>query len=413
MKFTDLGLDQRILDGIDAMGYETATPVQQQVMVPILEGKDIIASAQTGTGKTAAFLLPLIHRLLTESHAVHDINAMIIVPTRELAIQIAEGLEGLSYFTDVSSIAVYGGGDGNSFNNEKKALTQGVDIVVCTPGRMIAHLNMGYVKLKGLKYLVLDEADRMLDMGFNDDIMKIISFLPKERQNLLFSATMPLKMRELARKILHEPVEINIAISKPPEKIVQKAFIVYEAQKVPIIKDMLSSKRYNNVIVFCSKKQNVKQLTAELKRAKLSAEEIHSDLEQQKREQVLQDFRNKKLNILVATDILSRGIDIEDIDLVINYDVPNDGEDYVHRIGRTARAASTGTAFTLVGEKEQNKMGAIEALLGEPVPKGNVPEEFGPTPAYSPRAPRSGSHNRRSGGNRRNGGGPRPNRKPS
>ncbi len=412
MKFTDLGLDHRILDGIDAMGYETATPVQQQVMVPILEGKDIIASAQTGTGKTAAFLLPLIHRLLTVPHAVNDINAMIIVPTRELAIQIAESLEGLSYFTDVSSIAVYGGGDGNSFNSEKKALTTGVDIVVCTPGRMIAHLNMGYVKLKGLKYLVLDEADRMLDMGFNDDIMRIISFLPKERQNLLFSATMPHKMRELARKILHEPVEINIAISKPPEKIVQKAFIVYEAQKVPIIKDMLSSKKYQNVIVFCSKKQNVKQLTAELKRAKLSAEEIHSDLDQQKREQVLQDFRNRKLNILVATDILSRGIDIEDIDLVINYDVPNDGEDYVHRIGRTARAASTGTAFTLVGEKEQNKMGAIESLLGEPVPKGNVPEEFGPTPAYAPRAPRSGSQNRRPGGGRRYGP-PRPNRKPS
>lgn len=412
MKFTDLGLDQRILDSIDSMGYETATPVQQQVMVPILEGKDIIASAQTGTGKTAAFLLPLIHRLLTVPHAANDINAMIIVPTRELAIQIAESLEGLSYFTDVSSIAVYGGGDGTSFNSEKKALTTGVDIVVCTPGRMIAHLNMGYVKLKGLKYLVLDEADRMLDMGFNDDIMRIISFLPKERQNLLFSATMPQKMRELARKILHEPVEINIAISKPPEKIVQKAFIVYEAQKVPIIKDMLSSKKFQNVIVFCSKKQNVKQLTAELKRAKLSAEEIHSDLDQQKREQVLQDFRNHKLNILVATDILSRGIDIEDIDLVINYDVPNDGEDYVHRIGRTARAASTGTAFTLVGEKEQNKMAAIESLLGEPVPKGNVPEEFGATPAYVPRAPRSGSQNRRSGGNRRYGP-PRPNRKPS
>lgn len=411
MKFTDLGLDQRILDGIDAMGYETATPVQQQVMVPILEGKDIIASAQTGTGKTAAFLLPLIHRLLTVPHAANDINAMIIVPTRELAIQIAESLEGLSYFTDVSSIAVYGGGDGNSFNNEKKALTTGVDIVVCTPGRMIAHLNMGYVKLKGLKYLVLDEADRMLDMGFNDDIMRIISFLPKERQNLLFSATMPQKMRELARKILHEPVEINIAISKPPEKIVQKAFIVYEAQKVPIIKDMLSGKKYQNVIVFCSKKQNVKQLTAELKRAKLSAEEIHSDLDQQKREQVLQDFRNRKLNILVATDILSRGIDIEDIDLVINYDVPNDGEDYVHRIGRTARAASTGTAFTLVGEKEQNKMASIESLLGEPVPKGNVPEEFGPTPLYAPRAPRSGgAHNRRPGANRRHGA-PRSNRK--
>lgn len=403
MKFTDLGLDQRILDSIDAMGYETATPVQQQVMVPILEGKDIIASAQTGTGKTAAFLLPLIHRLLTVPHDSNEINAMIIVPTRELAIQIAESLEGLSYFTDVSSIAVYGGSGGDSFNAEKKALTQGVDIVVCTPGRMIAHLNMGYVKLKGLKYLVLDEADRMLDMGFNDDIMKIISFLPKERQNLLFSATMPMKMRELARKILREPVEINIAISKPPEQIVQKAFIVYEPQKIPIIKDMLGSKKFQNVIVFCSKKQNVKQLTAELKRAKLSAEEIHSDLDQLKREQVLQDFRNKKLNILVATDILSRGIDIEDIDLVINFDVPNDGEDYVHRIGRTARAASKGTAFTLVSEKEQNKFAAIESLLGEQVPKGMVPEEFGPTPDYNPRSPRQGTSNRRPQGNRRSG----------
>ncbi|SJZ64400.1 DEAD/DEAH box helicase [Sediminibacterium ginsengisoli] len=391
MKFTDLGLDERLLEGIDAMGYETATPVQQQVIVPILEGKDIIASAQTGTGKTAAFLLPLIHQLLTHPHETHDINAMIIVPTRELAIQIAETMEGLSYFTSVSSIAVYGGGDGTSFATEKKALTQGVDVVICTPGRMIAHLNMGYVKLKGLRYLVLDEADRMLDMGFNDDIMKIISFLPRDRQNLLFSATMPPKMREMARKILHEPVEINIAVSKPPEKIIQKAFIVYDAQKVAIIKDILSTKSFQRAIVFCSKKQNVKQLSQELKRAKLSIEQIHSDLEQSQREQVLQDYRNKKIKILVATDILSRGIDIEDIDLVINFDVPNDGEDYIHRIGRTARAESTGTAFTLVSEKEQNKLAQIEVLLGQPVPKGNVPEEFGPTPEYNPRKPRSGS----------------------
>ncbi len=395
MKFIDLGLDQKILDGIDAMGYETATPVQQQVMLPILEGKDIIAAAQTGTGKTAAFLLPLLHRLLTAPHNAHDINAMVIVPTRELAIQIAESIEGLSYFTDVSSIAVYGGGDGGSFVAEKKALTSGVDIVVCTPGRMIAHLNMGYVKLKGLKYLILDEADRMLDMGFNDDIAKIITFLPKERQNLLFSATMPIKMRALANKILHNPVEINIAISKPPEQIVQKAFVVYEAQKAAIIKDMLRSKKYSKVIVFCSKKQNVKQLTSELKRAKLAVEEIHSDLDQQSREQYLQDFRNNKVNILVATDILSRGIDIEDIDLVINYDVPNDGEDYIHRIGRTARAATSGTAFTLVSEKEQSKFLAIEELLGTPVLKGNVPEEFGPTPQYAPKQKRQGGFSRR------------------
>jgi ATP-dependent RNA helicase RhlE len=395
LKFIDLGLDDRILEGIDAMGYEKATPVQQQVMVPILEGKDIIAAAQTGTGKTAAFLLPLLHRLLTMPHTAGDINAMVIVPTRELAIQIAESIEGLSYFTDVSSIAVYGGGDGNSFTAEKKALTSGVDIVVCTPGRMIAHLNMGYVKLKGLKYLVLDEADRMLDMGFSDDLAKIITFLPKERQNLLFSATMPVKMRELSKKILINPVEINIAISKPPEQITQKAFVVYEAQKVPIIKDMLRSKKFTKVIVFCSKKQNVKVLTAELKRAKLAAEEIHSDLDQKSREQYLQDFRNQKTNILVATDILSRGIDIDDIDLVINYDVPNDGEDYIHRIGRTARAATTGTAFTLVGEKEQSKFATIEALLGAPVLKGAVPEEFGPTPAYAPKQSHKKSFSRR------------------
>ncbi len=395
MKFIDLGLDPRILEGIDAMGYENATPVQQQVMVPILEGKDIIAAAQTGTGKTAAFLLPLLHRLLTSPHHAGDINAMIIVPTRELAIQIAESIQGLSYFTDVSSIAVYGGGDGNSFVTEKKALTSGVDIVVCTPGRMIAHLNMGYVKLKGLKYLVLDEADRMLDMGFSDDLSKIVTFLPAVRQNLLFSATMPAKMRVLAKKLLHNPIEINIAISKPPEQIVQKAFIVYEAQKVPIIIDMLSSKKFSKVIVFCSKKLNVKQLTLKLKHANLAVAEIHSDLDQKSREQYLQDFRNQKINILVATDVLSRGIDIDDIDLVINYDVPNDGEDYIHRIGRTARAATSGTAFTLVSENEQGKCGVIEQLLGAPIFKGTVPTEFGPTPAYNPKAIVKKGFNRR------------------
>jgi superfamily II DNA/RNA helicase len=401
LKFIDLGLDQRILDGIDAMGYETATPVQQQVMVPILEGKDIIAAAQTGTGKTAAFLLPLLHRLLTSAHTAGDINALIIVPTRELAIQIAESIEGLSYFTDVSSIAVYGGGDGSSFVAEKKALTSGVDIVVCTPGRMIAHLNMGYVKFSsglfssGQFCLILDESDKMLDMGFNDDIAKIITFLPAQRQNLLFSATMPAKMRVLAKKILVNPVEINIAISKPPEKIIQKAFMVYDAQKVPVIIDMLSSKRYSKVIVFCSKKSNVKQLTSKLVHAKLSAAEIHSDLDQKSREQYLQDFRNQKTNILVATDILSRGIDIDDIDLVINYDVPNDGEDYIHRIGRTARAATSGTAFTLVGEKEQGKFAEIEELLGVPVLKGVVPEMFGPTPAYAPKQQRGNKFTRK------------------
>lgn len=389
MTFKEFGLDERLLEGIDAMGYETATQVQEQVIPSIIAGKDIIASAQTGTGKTAAFLLPLIHRLITSQHEEHHINALIIVPTRELAIQIAQAMEGLSYFTSVSSIAVYGGGDGALFTIEKKALTTGADVVICTPGRMIAHLNMNYVKLDGLKYLVLDEADRMLDMGFKDDIMRIISYLPKQRQNLLFSATMPFKIREMARTILKDPVEINIAISKPPEKILQLAYVVYEPQKIPLIKEILQQKEFGSVLIFCSKKQNVKQLTRELKRAALSVEEIHSDLLQDQREKVLLDFKNRKLKILVATDILSRGIDIEDIDLVINYDVPHDGEDYVHRIGRTARASNTGSAFTFISESEQGKFARIERLLGHPVDKAELPEKFGKAPEYSPRQERS------------------------
>ncbi len=384
MNFKEFGLDENLVEGIESSGYDTATPIQEQVIPIILQGKDLIASAQTGTGKTAAFLLPIIHKLISSRTEEH-INALVIVPTRELAIQIAQHLEGFAYFTSISSIAVYGGGDGFNFSTEKQALSKGADIVVCTPGRMIAHLNMGYVKLDGLQFLVLDEADRMLDMGFYDDIMKIISFLPVKRQNLLFSATMPPKIRQLAKKILHEPVEINIAISKPPEKIVQGAFIIYDQQKIPLVKWLLQSKDFKSILIFCSRKQAVKDLTRELKRGRFSVEEIHSDLEQQGREQVLSDFKNRKIKILVATDILSRGIDIDNIDLVINYDVPNDGEDYIHRIGRTARAETDGVAYTFVSEREQNKFSLIEELLGTPVPKGSVPEQFGATPPYRPK----------------------------
>lgn len=380
MDFYDFGFDDLLLDGIDSMGYHTATPVQEQVIPPIIAGRDIIAAAQTGTGKTAAFLLPVLQRLITEPHSSHKINAMIIVPTRELAIQIAQTLEGLSYYTDVSSIAIYGGSDGASFANERKALTTGVDIVICTPGRMISHLAMNYAKLDELQYLILDEADRMLDMGFYDDIVKMLSYMPEHRQNLMFSATMPAGIRKLANTMLKNPVEINIAISKPPEQILQEAFIVYDAQKIPLVKYVLQQKQFDSVLIFCSSKLNVKQLTEELKRNKFSADQIHSDLEQDKREQVLIDFKNKKLKILVATDILSRGIDIEDISLVINYDVPHDGEDYIHRIGRTARAATKGTAYTFISDKEQLKFLKIEKLLGKPVPKQAVPEQFGPTP---------------------------------
>lgn len=392
------------MDGIYAMGYETATPVQEQVIFPILEGRDVIASAQTGTGKTAAFVLPIIHKLLTEPHDAHQVNAMVIVPTRELAIQIAQTLEGILYYTDISSIAVYGGSDGALFSAEKKALSNGVDILICTPGRMITHLRMGYAKLAGLKYLVLDEADRMLDMGFYEDIEQIISYLPKERQNLLFSATMPPKIRDLARKILHNPLEINIAISKPPEKIVQEAFVVYDAQKVPLVKYVLRLKEFNSVLVFCSRIQNVKQLFRELHRSGFSVGEIHSELEQNQREQVLSDFRAKRVKILVATDILSRGIDIDDIDLVINYDVPHDGEDYVHRIGRTARAAAEGTAYTFISEQEQGKFARIEKLLEKSVTKAVVPESFGPTPEYNPKGRSGGGQGHGKGGGGRKGG---------
>ncbi len=383
MTFHDFGFNEQLLEGIDATGYKNATPIQEQVIPHILQGKDVIASAQTGTGKTAAFLLPIVHKIISSPNHDH-INALIIVPTRELAIQIAENLEGLSYFTSISSIAVYGGSDGGSFIREKQALTAGADVVVCTPGRLIGHLTMGYVKLKQLDYLVLDEADRMLDMGFNADIMRIISFLPVKRQTLLFSATMPPKIRELARNIMKSPVEINISLAKPPEKIKQEAFVVYDTQKPALIKHIIRQKEFKSIVIFCSKKSNVKHLTAELKRGGFSAEEIHSDLEQNAREQVLSSFINGRVKLLVATDILSRGIHIDNIDLVINYDVPNDGEDYVHRIGRTARAENVGTAYTLINEKEQNKFLAIEKLLGHAVTKATVPAEMGETPAYLP-----------------------------
>ena len=396
MKFTDFGFDERLIEGIEASGYNDATPVQEQVIPLVLAGKDVIASAQTGTGKTAAFLLPLINNIISSPLNHHSITALVIVPTRELAIQIAQHMEGLSYFTSVSSIAVYGGGDGNAFIQEKKALSVGADVVICTPGKMLAHINMGYVKFQGLKYLILDEADRMLDMGFYDDIMRIISALPAKRQNLLFSATMPQKIREMARRILHQPEEINISISKPNEKIIQLAYVVYDTQKIPLVKYLLLQKTFSSVLIFCSSKNSVKELNRELKKTGLPVDEIHSDLEQDKREEVLMHFKSGRLQILVATDILSRGIDIDNIGLVLNYDVPHDGEDYVHRIGRTARAAADGTAITFISVKEQRKFGSIEKLLGKLVPKAIVPAQFGEAPLYSPTAfvPREGGGNK-------------------
>jgi ATP-dependent RNA helicase RhlE len=399
LKFDEFGFDPRLVEGIEAIGYETATPIQEQAIPFILAGNDLIGSAQTGTGKTAAFLLPIINKIIAHKQDEH-IKAIIIVPTRELAVQIDQQMEGLSYYTPVSSIAVYGGTDGASFNKEKQALSEGADVVICTPGRMIAHLNMGYVQVKQLEYLILDEADRMLDMGFYDDILKIISYLPKKRQNLLFAATMPYKIGELARKILHNPKEITLALSKPAEKIKQMAYVVFDEQKIPFIKQLLKELNLRSVLVFCSTKSSTKQLSAALKKTGLSVEEIHSDLEQVTRETVLQRFKSRDLNILVATDILSRGIDVEDIDLVLNFDVPHDGEDYIHRIGRTARAAAEGLAITFINLKEQSKFAEIEKLLGYAVEKALLPAEFGDAPVYDPRANRDTG---RRGGFRRKG----------
>lgn len=381
MKFTEFGFDPRILEGIEAMGFEEATPVQEQVMPAIMEGYDLLASAQTGTGKTAAFLLPILHNIITSPHE-EGTKALIIVPTRELAIQIEQQLDGFSYFLPVSSSSVYGGGSGELFVREQNALSNGSDIVICTTGRMMSHLNMDNADLSKLKYLILDEADRMLDMGFHDDIMKIISYMPKKRQNLMFSATMPPKIRTLAMKILSQPKEIIISNTKPPERIKQEAYVVYENQKLPLIKHILNDKQLRSILIFCSTKGNVKLLSRELKHARYNIEEMHSDLEQEKRGEVMARFKNRSLNILVATDIVSRGIDIEDIDLVINYDVPHDGEDYVHRIGRTARAASDGEAITFISDRERHKFQRIEALIGITVAKANMPEFLGAGPSY-------------------------------
>lgn len=382
MDFSSFNFHESLQDSISSSGYKSPTLIQEKAIPVILKGKDIIASAQTGTGKTAAFLLPILHKLMSEDFKDSEVHALIIVPTRELAIQISSHLDGLTYFSSISSIAIYGGGDGESFVREKQALSKGVDIVVATPGKLISHLNMGYVKMKELRYLILDEADRMLDMGFYEDLMKIISHLPSQRQTLMFSATMPPKINQLAKTILRSPVEVSVALSKPPESIKQEAYVVYEPQKIPLIRLILSNKAHQSILVFCSKKQTVKQLTQQLQKLGYDAKDIHSDLEQNQREEVLLSFSSKRLPILIATDILSRGIDIDQIDLVVNYDVPSDEEDYVHRIGRTARAETKGTAITLINQVDQYKFQRIEKLIGKEVEKMEIPAVLGTGPAY-------------------------------
>ena len=391
MRFDELDLEEEILDGLWDMHFEEMTPVQEHTIPVILEGHDIIGCAQTGTGKTAAYTLPLLNRLLLEGNPDNVVKALIIVPTRELAQQIDQQFQGFSYYLPVSTTVVYGGGDGKGWDVQKRGMLMGSDVVIATPGRMISHLQNSGVDLSKVSYLILDEADRMLDMGFAEDILKIISYTPKERQTLLFSATLPPKIRDLAKTILRDPVEVNIAISKPNEAIDQSAYVCYETQKLAIVKELFKEPTDSKALIFSSSKQKVKELAHTLKRMHLDVAPMHSDLEQAKREEVMLDYKNGKVKILVATDIVARGIDIEDIALVINYDVPHDPEDYIHRIGRTARAAATGAAITFVNEEEQSKFYRIEKFIEREVPKRELPDGM-EGPAYNP------SDGRRSGG---------------
>lgn len=380
-----MGLDGGLLDGLKAMGIEKPTPIQQQAIPAALDGRDLIGCAQTGTGKTAAFLLPLIEVIHGYAPRVEgSIRALVIVPTRELALQIDQQMQAIAYFTPITSMPVYGGSDGQSFDQQKAALTGGTEVIIATPGKLLSHLNLGYVALDGLEFLVLDEADRMMDMGFIDDINRIVKFLPKDRQTLMFSATMAPAIRELAKNILHDPLEFSIALGKPAEGVQQEAYVVYEMQKAKVLEKVLRSTDATSILIFAGRKVEVRNLARHLRKKGFDAHEMHSNLSQDEREQVLLDFRNRHARILVATNVVSRGIDIDDIDVVINYDVPQDPEDYVHRVGRTARASRTGRAITFISEQDMGQFGRIERLIGYPVPKTPLPEGFGDGPVYDP-----------------------------
>ena len=385
MYFDELPITDELLDGLDAMNFVECTPVQEKTIPVILQGRDVIACAQTGTGKTAAYILPLLDNLLTDGHNPNLVNAIIMAPTRELAQQIDQQMEGFSYFMPFSSVAVYGGNDGNVWDIQKKGLVRGADIVIATPGRLLSHTNVYKIDFSGVKYFILDEADRMLDMGFFDDIMKIASLLPKDRQTIMFSATMPHQLRKLAKSFMRNPVEINIAISRPPDSIRQCAVICYEEQKIPILKELLGKSKLSKVIIFVGKKANVQSVWQSLRSIGLQVRQMHSDLTQKEREEVMLDFRNGKVDVLVATDIVARGIDVEDIPLVVNFDVPRDAEDYVHRIGRTARAEADGAALTLINEKDQRYFQKIENFLKKEIERLPVPARFGDTPPYNPK----------------------------
>jgi superfamily II DNA/RNA helicase len=399
MKFNELGLNESVLEAIYHMGFENATPIQEQAIPHVLKNTDLLACAQTGTGKTAAFVLPILHKITGKED--NSINTLILVPTRELAVQIEQEIQGLSYFVSVGSMAIYGGGDGQKWEDQKAAFVEGTDIIVATPGKLLSHMMQGYVDFTQIEHLVLDEADKMLDMGFAEDIERIISYLPKKRQTLLFSATMPNKIKNLASKILINPVEIALSISKPAAGVSQAVYLCHDNQKNPLLKHILDERpEYTSIIIFTSKKSAVHEIVYFLRKAGFKATEgVSSNLEQEQREEVLRGFRSKRTRILVATDVMSRGIDIKEINQVINYDAPRDAEDYVHRIGRTARANTRGEAITLINEKDMPKLARIERLIEAEIPRVALPEAIGSGPAWNAKgAPSSGGGNRHGGG---------------
>ena len=412
MYFDELDISNDLLDALDAMNFEECTPIQEQAIPRILEGHDLMGIAQTGTGKTAAYLLPVLDELSHGNYPQDSVNCIIMAPTRELAQQIDQQVEGFAYYLDgVSSVAVYGGNDGIRFEQERRGLELGADIIIATPGRLISHLNGGHIDLKKVSFFILDEADRMLDMGFYDDIMKIASFLSEKRQTIMFSATMPDNIQKLAQNILHNPVEVKIAVSKPAEKIQQTAYLCYDGMKDRIVEKVLSDDTLDRVILFASSKQKVKELNITLKRKGFNVGAMHSDLVQREREEIMLAFKNRRISVLIATDIVSRGIDIDDIQMVINYDVPRDPEDYVHRIGRTARANREGQAITMVTPKDWQYLLKIEHLIEKKIPKPDLPEGCGEKPEMSTGKRRhtpgrhggKGRYNKRGHGGKRNG----------
>ena len=402
MSFEETYLNDNILDALYDMHFEEMTPIQERCIPEILDGNDLIGIAQTGTGKTAAYLLPILSMLDDGGFPKDAINCIVMAPTRELAQQIDQAMQGFGYYLEgVSSVAVYGGNDGNRFDQEMKGLKMGADVIIATPGRLLSHIRMGHVDLSRLSFFVLDEADRMLDMGFSDDILSIAKLLPKNHQTVMFSATMPNKIQQLARTLLYNPVEVKIAVSRPAEKIQQSAYVCYEPQKLGIVRHLFKAGELQRVIIFSGKKDKVKDITRELQRMNINCAPMHSDLTQAERDDVMYRFKAGKVDVLVATDIVARGIDIDDILCVINYDVPRDAEDYVHRIGRTARAQRDGIAITFVSDADMRYFAAIEQFLGRSILKNPLPEELGEGPVYQQTAPRKNTRGR--GGHRRYG----------